>query len=210
MQVQNYNLDAPIPTSCVPWGSRNPTATEVRLRIDDLLGHIKDQAQHKKEKNMCYNTLKTVSIKSTGAVASIQAEADRSDENKRQHLLEQLRQTKWTKRDQAEKFFNLSVDSSPKNFRELLAAIKDGKFTIDEKRAAKIDAKILNGEPTYTGAFDGIIWDGPQKDLKGYDKFFAYLEDEYQKAKDEIIVLSLEKGLEALRRFQDLEVAAKA
>ena len=210
MQVQNYNLDAPIPTSCVPWGSRNPTATEVRLRIDDLLGHIKDQAQHKKEKNMCYNTPKTASIKSTGAVASIQVEADRSDENKRQHLLEQLRQTKWTKRDQAEKFFNLYVYNSPKNFRELLAAIKDGKFTIDEKRAAKIDAMILNGEPTYTAALDGIIWDGPQKDLNGYDKFWAYLEDEYQKARDEIIVLSLEKGLETLRRFQDLEVAAKA
>lgn len=194
----------------------NPTATEVRLIEDqyfkdfaNLLGHTNDQAQHKKENNMCYNAPNHASVKSTGAVASIQVAADRSDENKRQHLIQQLRQSKWMKRYQAEKFFNLHVDNSPKNFRELLAAIKDGKFSIDEKRAAKIDAKILNGEPTY-GALDGIIWDGPQKDCEGYEKFSTYLDDEYQKANDEIIVLPLEKGLEALRRFQDLEIAAKA
>lgn len=228
MEIQNYNLDDPIPTSCAPWGSlnfpHNPTATEVDIMKDKLyeslfekavnppiiadkkstlLGHTNDQAQKKKEKNMCYskNT-------STGAVASISVAPDRSDAEKRDHLKTQLREARYEKMSEAAPVFNLNVNNTPKTFRDLIAAIKDGKFTIDEKFARKVDAKIANDEPIWYSPLEGIIWDGPQQDYAGYRAFEDHLQKEYQKAKDEIIVLPLEQGLEALRRFQALEVAA--
>lgn len=146
--------------------------------------------------------------KSTTVAASIQVQPDRSDADKRNHLIEQLRHALYSKENEAVKVFNLHTDNSPKNFRELLSAIKDGKFTIDEKLAAKIDAKILNDENFYGSPFQGIIWDGPKSDYEGHTDFTKALYVEFGKAKDEVLVLDLEKGLEALRRFQALEVAA--
>lgn len=236
MEIQNYNLDDPIPTSCAPWGSlefpkhapvpKNITASEIderRAKIRETtinppilspylekeiesyrsLGHTEDQAQKKKENNMCYskNT-------STGAVASISVAPDRSDADKRDHLKAQLREARYEKMSEAAPLFNLNVNNTPKTFRDLIAAIKDGKFTIDEKFAKKVDAKIANDEPIWYSPLEGIIWDGPQQDYAGYHAFEDHLQKEYQKAKDEIIVLPLEQGLEALRRFQALEVAA--
>lgn len=159
---------------------------------------------------MCYSSPK-ISPTAAGASATINVEADRSDQAKRDHLIVRLRNAKYKKERDAADVFNLYVYNSPKNFRELIAAIKDGKFQIDEKIAKKMDARIADGEPTGCHSpFYGIIWDGPQKDEDGYQAFLTDMGTAYTKAKDEILVLPIEKGLEALRTFEALEVTPKA
>jgi hypothetical protein len=104
--------------------------------------------------------------------------------------------------------FNLNLNNSPKTYKELIAAIKNDKFSLDEKRTKIIDAQVEDSDEDmdyfYGSAFDGIIWDGPKPDKKGYEIARAELKVAYQDALDVIKgSADAEKRLAALEAFKN-------
>lgn len=97
--------------------------------------------------------------------------------------------------------FNLYVSNQPKTYKELIDAIKNDKFKLDEKRIAR--AEYDEDYFDFCGPFDGIIWDGPQPDVKGHGKAKKALKDAYNAAKDAVMIGTAAEGGEALKALQE-------
>lgn len=102
--------------------------------------------------------------------------------------------------------FNLHRDNTPKNYKELIDAIKNDKFKLDGKRIKHFineeeDEDEFDGISP-CGPFDGIIWDGPQPDHKGYDAARKSLGDAKTRALDIVKTSPAADGLKALQEFQ--------
>ena len=105
--------------------------------------------------------------------------------------------------------FNLYKDNKPKTYKELIAAIKGDKFKLDAKRTKRIDEYFSDGDEdedcfySFRGSLDGIIWDGPQPDRKGYDKAIEDLSKAKTDTMDTIrVITDEEKRLAALKAFE--------
>ena len=121
----------------------------------------------------------------------------------REYLLERLDSAYYPKVSSFETLFNLYVDNSPKTYKQLIDAIKNGKYTIDpkvEKRLAAAEEE--NGARYWHSMIQGIIWDGPQPDQKGYEKALEDLRLESTKARDIIMTGDAAAGLAALQAFE--------
>lgn len=107
----------------------------------------------------------------------------------------------------AEKF-NIYKDNAPRTYKELIDAIKNDKFKLNEKRIKAMEARAEDDEddcwdcPYYCGPFDGIIWDGPQPDQKGYEVALDSLQKARIRALDIIKTSPPADGLKALQEFQ--------
>ena len=101
--------------------------------------------------------------------------------------------------------FNMYANNKPKTYKELIDAIKGGKYKLDEKRIKKIEAlqDDDDGDCFIYGPFDGIIFDGPQPDAKGRDAAADELDKAYTKTMDAIKVLPAAEGLKALQEFEN-------
>jgi hypothetical protein len=121
----------------------------------------------------------------------------------RNYLLERLDSLYYPKTRELEKTFNLYVDNTPKNYQELIDAIKGDKFKITEKAKQKLadmkdrDAEYIFPDPTY-----GFIWDGPQPDRKGYSAALNEMEKTQTAARDTIMTGDAAAGLSALQAFE--------
>lgn len=100
--------------------------------------------------------------------------------------------------------FNLGVDNTPQNFKDLIAAITGGKYTIDPKAQAKLDANDADGSDffEYRGPFYGIIWDGPKADVAGYHAAEAEFHVQKKKAKGIVMTGTPADGLAAVEAFE--------
>lgn len=102
--------------------------------------------------------------------------------------------------------FNLFVDNRPKTYKELIDAIKGGKYKLDEKRTKLIDASLDDDDEfgfcPYE-PFEGIVWDGPQPDHKGHEDAAHELAKAHTKTLDAIKVLPAAEGLKALQEFEN-------
>lgn len=106
----------------------------------------------------------------------------------------------------AEKF-NLYKDNAPRTYKELIDAIKNDKFKLNEKRIKAMEARAEDDEDAgwdcpYCGPFDGIIWDGPQPDEKGYEAALDSLQKARIRALDIIKTSPAADGLKALQEFE--------
>lgn len=88
----------------------------------------------------------------------------------RDYFLNRLAAAEYPKDAELVKMFNLNVDNSPKNYKQLIDAIKGGKYTINKQVEKAFEASEEDGKDIYWGATHGIIWDGPQADYEGYEK----------------------------------------
>ena len=104
--------------------------------------------------------------------------------------------------------FNIYVNNSPKTYKELIDAIKNDKFKLDEKRTKRVDELVENCD-FWDSAFDGIIWDGPQPDYDGYEQARKELKAAFIATKDAINVLPPAEGLKALQEFEKFEPSNK-
>ena len=122
----------------------------------------------------------------------------------RNYLVDRLGNARYPKLSELREFFNLRVDNTPKTYKELIDAIKNDKFTIDKRVAAKLEAREEDDEDSFTfdGALYGIIWDGPQADFKGYEAAEGEMTKQFTKAKDVVMVKSAEDGLAAIEAFE--------
>jgi hypothetical protein len=107
--------------------------------------------------------------------------------------------------------FNMYADNTPKTYKELIDAIKGGKYKLNEKRTKQIDARIAADADEefdddrfyFNGPFDGIIFDGPRPDRKGRDAASDELGKAFTKTMDAIKVLPATEGLKALQEFEN-------
>lgn len=98
--------------------------------------------------------------------------------------------------------FNLYKDNTPKTYKELIDAIKNDKFKLDEKRVKVLESSDEDDDIFHYGPFEGIIWDGPQPDWLGYHATCEKLEMARKAALDIINTSPSSEGLKALREFQ--------
>lgn len=119
------------------------------------------------------------------------SEADLAGQRIR-YLKEQVYSIYETKRLELRKQFNID-DNSIKNANDLIDAIKNGQYILDDKEVAR-----------NWGATHGISFRDPTKpaDRVGYDLAKLNLKDALQNTKNAIVVLSPEAGLEALNAFK--------
>lgn len=106
----------------------------------------------------------------------------------------------------AEKF-NLYKDNAPRTYKELIDAIKNDKFKLNEKHIKTMEARAEHDEDDgwdcpYCSPFDGIIWDGPQPDVEGYEAALDSLQKARIRALDIIKTSPAADGLKALQEFE--------
>jgi len=134
---------------------------------------------YKKENNMGYET----------TAASIEG-------TQREHLQTRLRSVKNDKTEALKDTFHMKPVSL-KTEDELIAAMKSGNVRVAEGYKNPEDGKLYYGLSSLRiEAFD------PAKDEAGYKAAAELVDKAYTDAKDKVIVLPLEKGLEALNSFE--------
>ncbi len=138
----------------------------------------------------------------------VDAAAKSADADKVRHLKDRVHQTYWSKYGDLERTFKLYVDNTPKTFEELIAKIKEGKYTVDSKIQKKFEAKKADfegdnfGDFWYHGPLYGLVWDGPQPDRKGFDAASEALAKARDRVIDDVEILSPVDGLAAFRAFE--------
>ena len=116
------------------------------------------------------------------------------------------------------KQFNIDAPTAPKNFREMLAAIKDDKYTIDPKVEKRLDRHLEDvasceyydsdceydfDDRYYFGMTEGIIWtDFPKADFKAFTAAIETAKKKSQDVKDAIAIMDPKDALEALKAFE--------
>lgn len=120
----------------------------------------------------------------------------------RDYLNGRLREVTWAKEKALEDAYNMHVDPRPKNYKDLIDAIKNDKFTLDTKRTKKIDS-MIESDLTFGifGCFDGILFHGGPDDA-GYEAAFKDMEVKRRATKDIIMSGVYADGLKALQDFE--------
>jgi len=125
----------------------------------------------------------------------------------RDYLLKRLASADYPKDVELLKFFNLYVDNTPKTYKDMIAIIQAGTYTIDPKIAARVAANEADADDEDEcafpfGPFHGIIWPGPVADRKGFESALVEKEKQYRAAKDAVMVSDAATGLAAIQAFE--------
>ncbi len=96
--------------------------------------------------------------------------------------------------------FRMSNSDSPQTYKELIDAITNKQYSLDEKMTARVDA----GEANYYGPFYGFVWNMPDApDSKGYEAAHKAARKAYQDALDIIQTSDAAAGLAAMKAYAD-------
>lgn len=132
-------------------------------------------------------------------------------EANRKYLNNRLYESKYVKRNELVKQFNIDASAQPGNYKQLIDAIKNGNYTLNTKRTAVIDAVIAEGDNYYGSPFDGITWTYlGLPDFAGYSTAEKAMEKAYTTAKDTINTGDAVAGLAALQAFEAFVYTAPA
>lgn len=117
----------------------------------------------------------------------------------REYLRGRLEQVKQDKKAIARTAFGLDDEEAPKNFKELKERIESGRYVVDEK----LDEAIRGCSPLYA-----VRWRVPElkEDQAGYREFKRKLEKLYERARDDIRIMDVKEGLDAIRTFETATV----
>lgn len=120
----------------------------------------------------------------------------------RAYLTNRLGDANYAKRDQLRKLFNLDAIAIPKTYKELIDAIKNGKYEIDAKVAKLIEISTEDEGQYYGSPLDGITFtDFPKPDYEGFTAASTEQQKKYTQTKDALF-LPYEQGLKALADFE--------
>lgn len=126
--------------------------------------------------------------------------------SERDYLASRLENAKYSKNFRS--MFNLDAHQTPTNYKDLIAAIQGGKFTLDTKRTDRIDesvAEYAEAGETYHGygPLYGIIFtDLPKADGKGFAAASSENNKQFQTARDIIMTQDATAGLKALQDYE--------
>lgn len=182
--ITNYIELAPLSTSTVPAQIEEMFCVRETTKGNNPMSRY----------NEVYANASVTSAKSDAAV-------------QRDYLTARLEGAIYPKYNELDKLFNRFVDNEPKTYKDLIAAIKDGKYTIDKKIAARIEEREDDNddEAMYfdsRGPFYGIVWDGPVFDQKAWSVARGDAEAQQRAAKDIVMTGDAAAGLAALQAFE--------
>jgi hypothetical protein len=135
------------------------------------------------------NNMSTANINVTATTA-----VDTTEKDQRRYLTDRLYNVRAEKRAEAFEKFNMDT-LKLKTVDEVNAALKDGTIIFDKDNASA-DGRI----GWFCTSMLSVV--NPKRDEAGYKAADALLGKAYTDAKDKIIVLPVEKGLEALNAFE--------
>lgn len=102
------------------------------------------------------------------------------------------------------KQFNMDSREVPRTPQELIDAIKNGKFSLDEKIMARADKDAFY----WHGPFYGIIWGDAPPDTDGFEKADKALEAAAQEVTDTVTLAPIDEARKALKDFQSWTYSA--
>ena len=140
------------------------------------------------------------------ASASASVQAQPSDTAvQRDFLLSELAKADYPKDTELRKLYNLYVDNTPKTYKDLIAIIQAGTYTIDPKVAKQLENTQEEAEDDFApnwGPIHGIIWPGPVADYDGYKAAGTEKSKQYAVAKRVIMTDDAKAGLAAIQAFE--------
>lgn len=143
---------------------------------------------------------------SPSAIASVTIPSD--EQKKIDYLNNRAQSVYYTIEGKLQGMFHLRGPSSPRYYKELIDAIKNDEYEIDEKEAQIADENWehhLDNEDDYFdySAFYGINFTKfPKADYKGRDKAYIELRAELQAVKDVIAIMPAEEALARIQAFE--------
>lgn len=129
----------------------------------------------------------------------------------RDYLKRRLMDALYIFQDDIATAFRIRNSETPKTYSELIDAIKNGKYTLDEKVTKRVDAYFEENGFTPWGPFYGIKFQldtAPDRD--GYDAAEKALNKRWQDAQDIIMTGDAAAGLKALQDFEAWKPAGPA
>jgi len=138
------------------------------------------------------------------ASASASVQAQPSDTAvQRDFLLSELAKADYPKDKELRSLFNLYVDNTPKTYKDMIAIIQAGTYTIDPKIAKQIESGLEKDEDfCYGGPMHGIIWPGPVSDYDGFNVASVEKTKQFAAAKRIIMTDDAKAGLAAIQAFE--------
>jgi hypothetical protein len=164
--------------------------TEKRIQI--LFGHLVNPPMvvQQGEEEMGYHK------ECNAAQAIVVAGGQKTEtEYQRKYLIEGLRDARDEKIDSLSKAFGLTDDDAPRTFKDFIARVKAGDIMYDGAK----DEDYEHGS-----IYHHLRWRSPKRkeDKTGYRAAKARALAAYARAKDDIVVLPLETGLESKRAYE--------
>jgi len=95
------------------------------------------------------------------------------------------------------KQFYMDEQSRPKTAEELIKAIEDGNYTLDQELIDRVGEDIIHYNNEY-----GIRWGKEKPDYKGYQAARAVLREATQEVVDTVSTASIEEARQALKDFK--------
>lgn len=153
------------------------------------------------------NPMRYETATSTTAIASI---AIPSEESKKIDYLNDRATSIYRNIDHSfYAMFHVHGPDNPRYYKELIDAIKNGEYEINEKEAKRADEAWENSqededEGYYFNVFYGITFTKfPKADHEGWAKARKELRDELTRIKDIVAILPAEEALKAVQEFQN-------
>lgn len=168
----------------------------------------KDEVNEKEGINPMYNT----AIAPTAAATIITADPASAQ---REYLRERVNRLYRDFRSDLHSMFGRYAPANPKTAQQLIDAIKNGKYELDEKKIKRMEAEAdefdYDGiEDFGYGPFFGLKFtDYPGFDSDGYDKASKELADAHTALMDIIAIKSADDALTALQAFEKWEPSNK-
>lgn len=121
----------------------------------------------------------------------------------RAYLKRQLEQATYAKRNDLLKMFHVHDTISPRTYAELIDWVKTGKYTLNTKETAKVDAAVA-ADGWYGSFVDGILWNGRgfTNDWAGYHAAEEVRVQQQTIAERIIMTGTAAEGLAALQAFE--------
>ena len=129
----------------------------------------------------------------------------------RDYLRRELTNVSYAKEDELAKMFRIHNLDTPQTYKDLIDAIKNGKYTLDEKVTKKVDAYIEEHGRSGWGPFYGIKFNlDNAPDYDGFHKAIAERNRQRTIAERIIMTGDAAAGLKALQDFEAWTPVGKA
>jgi len=147
---------------------------------------------------MRYNDAPQVANAAVALVGTPSIEATQRD-----FLTQRVSQVTYKHDQDLRKQFFMDEQDRPKTAEELIKAIEEGNYTLDQEMIDRTGEDIIHYNNEY-----GIRWGKEKPDHKGYKAAKAVLKEDAQEVIDTVTTASIEEARQALKDFKVWKYAA--
>lgn len=191
--IQPYGVTLNIPNTIASCKPAMPS--EAKILVNSYLDYLINPPvinNQEGEKPMCYKCNAMTSVIATSAPVPIEA-------TQRDFATARVNQIREQHFDKLREQFFMDAEKEPKNARDLIKAIKEDAFSLDEKTLNQYDEGV--GLGYYQNTF-GIRWGKNKPDKAGFEKAETALKVEAQEVIDAATLSPADGLLQLLKDFQ--------